>query len=100
MIQLHWDRVQPKEQGTTAREIPQGLLAIIMACLETNAGVRPNARELAYELDDLEFPSKDDREQQGEQAEFVVIEPEKLQVLLEERANPKEEQKEEGDIVM
>ena len=97
MVHLHWDRVQPKEPGSTAREIQPGLLAIIMACLETNAGDRPKARELAYELDDFEFPSK---EQQGEEAEFVAIEPERLQVLLEERRNPKAEQKEEEDDIV
>jgi serine/threonine protein kinase len=99
MVHLHWDRVQPKEPGSTAREIQPGLLAIIMACLETNAGDRPT-RELAYELDDFQFPSKDDKEQQGEEAEFVAIEPEWLQVLLEERRNPKAEQKEEEDDIV
>lgn len=101
MVQLHWDRVQPEEPGSTAREIQRGLLAIIMACLETNAEDRPTARELSYELDDIEYSSKDDKEQEQENAEVLRIEPERLQVLLWERCNPKEEQKEEeGDIVL
>jgi serine/threonine protein kinase len=100
MVQLHWGLVQPKEPGSTAQEIRRELLAIIMACLETNAEDRPEARELAYELDDLEFPSKDDKDQQGEETEVLAIEPERLQLLLEERCNPKEEQNEEGDDIV
>jgi len=100
MVQLHWDRVQPKEPGSTAREVQRGPLEIIIACLETNAGDRPKARELAYKLDDFVFPSKDDKEQQGEETEFVAIDPERLQVFLEERRTPKAEQKEEEDDIV
>ncbi len=100
MVQLHWDRVQPEESGSTAREIQQGLLAIIMACLDINAGNRPSARELAYELDDIEFFAKDNEDQEEEKIEVLVIEPERLRALLEKRCNPNEEQKQEEDDIV
>jgi hypothetical protein len=71
-----------------------------MACLETDAEDRPEARELTYELEDLEFPSQNDIDQQGEETEVVEMERERLQLLLEGSCNHKEERKEEEDDIV
>ena len=101
MVQLHWDRVQPKEPVSTARKIQVGLLQIILACLATNAEERPKTRELMFELEMIGFPSEDENKRHEEGAEFIAVEPERLRMLLEEWRNSKIVQIEgEEDIVI